>query len=142
MSINGVRQVYRLQVAFCPSSPTSKGTRNFIRFYLRDLAERNPTLQLDVRITPRRAPVLRAWYYNEHHTQGRRQKLSVKGRDAEGVADGFYQLRNRAGRKLDEFEMWPQPVTTSPSVQGPWRPGMWTDKEARTRALHQVHKSQ
>lgn len=117
MSVNGLVQLKKISLLYCPIGGSSKGAREFIRIGIADWAKKHSNTQVVAR--PERKgkhPIIIAEY-----VRGENKVRDVKNCDPLQVCQALNEFQTTSGRKMAKIV---KPILTSNApIQGGWRPG-------------------
>lgn len=116
MATRGIKQLTKLSLTYCEHGGSSRYMREFISSgRIIDFANKNPTLEIDVKIRNGKHPFVKGYYLT-----GQDKQIGVKNEGLGRIEKVLTKLNNSSGRKITKLK---KPVVTStPSVQGVWSP--------------------
>mmetsp|Transcript_15985 Transcript_15985/g.25801 ORF Transcript_15985/g.25801 Transcript_15985/m.25801 type:complete len:140 (+) Transcript_15985:316-735(+) len=121
MSIRGIFQLLKLNVSYCSHDGSSRGMRAFIDGgFLQEFADKYPHVEV--------VPVAKRGHHPFLHGEFRRGKVKHvdlrKKTPSEIAFQMHYMFSEKGGGSTNSIK-GSKKHTSTPSVQGVWRPGMW-----------------
>lgn len=117
MARNGVWELERLVLRYCPTSGSSKGAREFVETGLIPFAKKNPQIQIKTAIRSGHPHI-----YGKYIT-GYARRWCLKNLDGDRVGERCQEMRDTLGRKPPRHSHISNRVVEQRkiSVQGVWR---------------------
>ncbi|KAF8979093.1 thioredoxin-like protein [Cyathus striatus] len=116
-----IPHIRKLVFEYCDNWPSSQNTRSFLRAHLRDLAARNPHVEVVVKQRNHKEPIVRGFYANNRDKVIPLQKLEVTG-----IQQKVQLLLDASGAKIKPLKRRPVESTTE-AARGIWS-GLHADR--------------